>query len=68
MKMQAKSLQFFKKRLQHKCFPMKFAKLIRIPILRNICKRLLLEVFMKKAVPKNFAIFTGRKKPVISVL
>ena len=49
----------FFKRLQHKCFPVKFAKLLRIPILRNICKQLLLEVFYKKVVLKNFAIFTG---------
>ena len=43
------AFKFLKKRLQHKCFPVKFAKLLRIPILRNICKRLLLEVFYKKA-------------------
>ena len=60
--------KFLKKGLQYKCFPVKFAKLFRIPILRNICKRLLLEVFFKKAVLKNFAIFIVRKKPVISVL
>ena len=30
------------KRLQHKCFPVKFAKLLRISILYNICKQLLL--------------------------
>ena len=53
--------KFFKKRLEHKCFPVKFATLLRTPILKNICKRLLLEVFFKKAVLKNFAIFTGRK-------
>ena len=41
--------KFFKNRLQHKCFPVKFAKVLRIPIFRNICKRLLLEVFYKKA-------------------
>ena len=40
---------FFKKRLQHKCFPVNSAKLLRIPILRNICKRLLMEVFYKKS-------------------
>ena len=36
---------FLKKRLQHKCFPVKYVKLLRTPILKNICKRLLLEVF-----------------------
>ena len=31
-----------KKRLQHWCFPVKFAKFLRTPILRNIWERLLL--------------------------
>ena len=39
---------FFKNRLQHKCFSVKFAKLLRIPVLRNIYKQLLLEVFYKE--------------------
>ena len=30
------------KRLQHRCFPVKFAKLLRAAILKNICERLLL--------------------------
>ena len=58
---------FFKKRLKHKRFHVKFNKLLRIPILRYICKRLLLEVLIKKAVLTNFAKFTGRKKAVVSV-
>ena len=53
--------RFFKRRLQHKCFPVKFANLLRTPVLKNISKRLLLEVFYKKDVLKNFAIFTRRK-------
>ena len=60
--------KYFKKKLQRKCFPVKFAKLLRTAIWKNICKRRLLEEFYKKAVLKNFAIFTGRKKLVISVL
>ena len=32
---------FFKKRLQHRCFLVKFAKLLRTPILKKICERLL---------------------------
>ena len=51
---------FLEKRLQNKCFPVKFAKFLRTPILKNICKRVLLEVYIK-AVLKNFAIITGRK-------
>ena len=35
------SLKFFTKKLQHRCFPVKFAKLLRIPILNSICERLL---------------------------
>ena len=33
---------FITMKLQHRCFPVKFAKLLRIPILKNICERLLL--------------------------
>ena len=36
---------FIKKRLQHKCFSVKFAKLFRTPILKNICERLLVKAF-----------------------
>ena len=54
--------KFFEKRLQHKCFPVKFVKLLKTSILKNICKRLLLEVSSKKAVLKHIAIFTGRKE------
>ena len=49
-------------RLQHKCFPVKFAKPLRTPILKNICKRLLLEVFYKKLFLR---ILTGKKHPKI---
>ena len=52
---------FFKKRLQHKCFPVKFPELLRTPILQNICKGLLPEVFYKKSILKNFEIFAGQK-------
>ena len=33
-----------KKRLQHRCFPVKVAKFLRIPILKNICERLLVNI------------------------
>ena len=33
---------FFKKKLQHRCFPVKFAKSLRTPIFKNIFERLLL--------------------------
>ena len=32
-----------KKRLQHRCFPVKFVKLLRTPISKNICEQLLLD-------------------------
>ena len=35
---------FIKKTLLHWCLPMKFAKFLRAPILKNICERLLLFV------------------------
>ena len=34
---------FIKKRLQGRCFPVKFANFLRTPILKNICEQLLLE-------------------------
>ena len=35
-------LNFIKKRLQHRCLPVKFTKFLIIPILKNIWERLLL--------------------------
>ena len=37
-----KSCNFIKKKLQRKCFPVKFAKFLRASILKNICEGLLL--------------------------
>ena len=37
-----KAFNFIKKRLQHRCFPGKFAIFFRTPILENICEWLLL--------------------------
>ena len=33
---------FIKKRLQHKCLPAKFAKILRAPILKDNCQQLIL--------------------------
>ena len=41
-------IQFIKKRLQQKCFPVKSAKVLRTPILQNICERLLPRIFQKE--------------------
>ena len=38
---------FIKKRLHRKCFPVKFVKFLRTPILKNIYERLLLKIFSK---------------------
>ena len=35
---------FIKKRLQHRCFLVNFAKILRAPILKNICERLHLSI------------------------
>ena len=40
--LQALGLQFFKKRLRHRCFPVNIAKLLRARILKNSCKLQLL--------------------------
>ena len=34
---------FIKKRLQQRCFPVKFAEFLRTTIFKNICERLLLK-------------------------
>ena len=39
----SQACNFIKKRLQQRCFPMKFAEFLRTPILKNICKQLLLK-------------------------
>ena len=38
-----KAYRFIKKRLQHSCLPIKYVKLLRTPILKNICEWLLLK-------------------------
>ena len=44
---------FIKKILQHWCFPMKFAKFLRTPILKNICERLLLFVSPQNTITNS---------------
>ena len=39
-----KACNFIKKRFQHRSFPVNIAKFLRKPILKNICKRLLLSL------------------------
>ena len=39
-------LTLFRKKLQHRCFPVNIAKFLRTPVLKNICKRL----FLKKPI------------------
>ena len=39
-----KACSFLKKRIQHRCFPVKLAKFLWISILKNICERLLLKI------------------------
>ena len=54
---------YIKKRIQHRCFPVNIAKFLGIPILKNICVRLLL-VFCKIALldQKFCHILTGTKR------
>ena len=37
-----KACKFIKKRLQHRCFPVTFAKFLKTTILKNICQQLIL--------------------------
>ena len=53
VKLQAEACNFIKKKLQHSCFPVKFAKFLKTPILKNICERLLLNLSRCYASPWN---------------
>ena len=44
---------FVKKILQHWCFPMKYAKMLRTPILKNICERLFPLVSPQNSITKS---------------
>ena len=46
-----KACYFIKKRLQHKGFPVNTAKFLRTPISKNICERLLLDLFLTHFMP-----------------
>ena len=48
---------FNEKRLQHWCFPLKFAKILRTPILRNSCERLLRFVLPQNAIANSIGEF-----------
>ena len=42
--LQKKASNFIKKKLQHNCFPVNVAKFLRTPIIKDICKQLLLKI------------------------
>ena len=48
-----KTCNFIEKRLQHRCLPVNIVKLLRAPILKNICKWLLL-LFSTFYLPTGF--------------
>ena len=48
---------FIEKKIQPSCFPVKFAKLLRIPILKKRCERVLLEnAVTSKNASKNLQL------------
>ena len=51
---QAGGLQLHKKRLQHSCFPVKFAKFLRTSFLTEHIRWLLLYLFLKKVLLKRY--------------
>ena len=48
-----KACIFIKKRIQHRCFLVNIAKFLRIPILKKVCKRLLLMIDVSKHQNSN---------------
>ena len=63
----SKACNIIKKRLQNRCFPVKFTKFLRTPILKNIYERLLLccfltaLIFWSKNRFSNTRVYTFRK-------
>ena len=53
-----KACNFITKKVQHRCFPVRFAKFLRIPILKNICERLLLYLHYNSHIILTFITFT----------
>ena len=49
---------FITKKVKHRCFPVKFTKFLRIPILNNISKRLLLYLHYNSHIIFTFITFT----------
>ena len=47
---------FIKWELQPSCFPMKFATFLGIPILKNICKRLLMLLLLTRRTHLHLSI------------
>ena len=64
-----KACNFITKKVQHRCFPVKFAKSLRIPILKNICERLLLYLHYNSHHHFNFHhVHYHQKQPLAGVL
>ena len=59
------SVNFIKKRLQHWCFPVKFAKSLRTPILKNICQRLILSIKDQSSCRVETSQLTGKANSLV---
>ena len=57
-----------KKRLQHRCFPLKFAKFSRTPILKIICKQLLLKSTAASLVTEGSSVLQLYIRNLVSSL
>ena len=56
IKLQLQACNFIEKRLWHRCFPVSFAKVLRIPFLQNTSGRLLLALDVKKVKRAIFVL------------
>ena len=61
---------FIKKRLQHRCFPVKFAKFLKTSFLKNICERLLLDCvcFVKLSSVFSFLWRKGKMMGMMTIV
>ena len=60
-----KACNFIKKRLQQSYFPVNIEKILRTPILKNICKRLLLDLKTYHGYLKHGENRGGKRKKAI---
>ena len=63
-----KASNFFKKRLQHRCFPVNIAQFLRTPTLKNVCDQLLLYSQLKNLINWSYSSEVFCKEAVLKII